>query len=290
MVAMIPAHFHDSHYKDAPAKTKSDPQMTAANYDPRRFQTTVPFYTRYRLGYPPLLIQRVIERVGMSPGDAVMDLGCGPGFLAIPFAQAGMAVLGVDPEPEMLAAAKEAAEEAGVFLSLEQGSSFALPAGIGPFKLVTMGRSFHWMDREATLKTLDRLILPEGAVVLMHDLHNKTVENKWRKVLHEVANEFGRDKAFHVEARENPDFQSHESVLMNSAFAHVERVSVFIRIERSADDIVGLAYSLSTSAPQKLGELRGAFEARLREELAAISPAGQFTEIAEMTAVIATRT
>ena len=42
---------------------------------------------------------------GLEPGDAVMDLGCGPGLLAIPFAQAGMKVTAVDPEPEMLEAA-----------------------------------------------------------------------------------------------------------------------------------------------------------------------------------------
>src|ERR1700743_292942 len=116
--------------------------MTSDNYDPRRFQTTVPFYARYRLGYPDLLIRRVIERVGMAPGAAVMDLGCGPGLLAIPFAKAGMAVTGVDPEPEMLAAAKEAACEAGVSIALAQGSSFDLPPGMGPFRLVAMGRSF----------------------------------------------------------------------------------------------------------------------------------------------------
>ena len=59
----------------------------AENYDPRRFQTTVPYYARYRLGYPELLIRRVIERAGLKPRDAVMDLGCGPGLLAIPFAK-----------------------------------------------------------------------------------------------------------------------------------------------------------------------------------------------------------
>jgi ubiquinone/menaquinone biosynthesis C-methylase UbiE len=263
--------------------------MTQTNYDPRRFQTTVPFYARYRLGYPDVLIQRVIERVGIKTGDAVMDLGCGPGLLAIPFAQAGMAVLGIDPEPEMLIAAKQAADAAGVTIALEQGSSFKFPSGIGPFKLVTMGRSFHWMDREATLKILDRLVVADGAVTLMHDVHTKTVENNWRKVLRDVGNEFGRERSFHFEVRENPDFQSHESVLMNSGFSHLERVSVFVRMERRADDIVGLAYSLSTSAPQKLGERKDAFEAKLRDGLSALSPDGRFTEIAEMTALIATR-
>jgi len=264
----------------------SDPAQT---FDPRRFQTTVPYYSRYRLGYPDLLIRRVIGRVGLKAGDAVMDLGCGPGLVAIPFAQAGMAVTGVDPEPAMLAAAKAAAAEAGVTLDLRQGSSFDLPKSIGPFKLVTMGRSFHWMDREATLAVLDPLVTADGAVVLMHDIHTKTAENRWRRMLHELGNDYGRDESFHVEARQNPAFRAHESVLMNSAFPHVESVGVFVHRDLTADDIVGLAFSLSTSSPQKLGDRIGEFETRLRAKLAELSPEGRFEEIAGMTAVIATR-
>lgn len=261
----------------------------AENYDPRRFQTTVPYYSRYRLGYPELLIRRVIAQTRLKPGDAVMDLGCGPGLLAIPFAKVGMAVTGVDPEPAMLDAARAAVAEAGLSIVLRRGSSFDLPADIGPFKLVTMGRSFHWMDREATLEILDQRIMPGGAVALMHDIHTKTAENRWRRMLHELGNDYGRDESFHVEARQKDDFRAHESVLMNSAFSHVESVSVFVRRDLTADDIVGLAFSLSTSAPQKLGDRIGEFETRLRAKLAELSPEGRFEEIAEMTAIIATR-
>ncbi|MGN6514434.1 MAG: class I SAM-dependent methyltransferase [Rhizomicrobium sp.] len=261
----------------------------AKSYDPRRFQTTVPYYERYRLGYPDLLIRRVVERVGLKPGDAVMDLGCGPGLVAIPFARAGMAVTGVDPEPAMLESARAAADTAGVKLDLRQGSSFDLPGGIGPFRVVTMGRSFHWMDREATLGLLDGLIAPGGAAVLMHDIHTKTAENRWRRVLHELGNDYGRDESFHVVARGQDDFRAHESVLLNSSFSRVETLGVFVRRALTADDIVGLAFSLSTSAPQKLGARMGEFEARLRAKLTELSPDGRFEEIAEMTAVVATR-
>ena len=268
-----------------------EPDVTNAQteFDPHRFQTTVPFYSRYRLGYPDLLIQRVIERVRLKPGDALLDLGCGPGLVAIPFARAGMRVTAIDPEPAMLDAAAAAAQAASVPLTLRRGSSFDLSHNMGPFRAVTMGRSFHWMDREATLATLDRIVTADGAVVLLHDIHTKTAENRWREVLHEVGNEFGRDKNFHVEARQAGDFQAHEAVLMRSAFSQVESVSVFVRRKMSADDIVGLAFSLSTCAPQKLDARIGDFETRLRAKLAELSPDGDFTEIAEMTAVVATR-
>jgi SAM-dependent methyltransferase len=267
----------------------AEPPHTPDTYEPRRFRTTVPYYARYRLAYPRALVDRVIGILDMAPGDPVMDLGCGPGPLAILFAQAGMTVTAIDPEPDMLEAARAAAEEAGVAIDLRQGSSFDMPPGIGPFKLVTMGRSFHWMDREATLTALDSLVTPDGAVALFHDEHPATAENAWRRVLHDVANNYGRGESHHVKDRNSGGYRKHESVLFDSVFNRLEHAGIFLRRELTADDIVGLAYSLSTTAPQKLGDRAPAFEAELRGELAKLSPDGKFTEIAEMLALVARR-
>jgi SAM-dependent methyltransferase len=265
------------------------PESPKTTYDPRRFRTTVPFYARYRLNYPPALIGRVVEIVGLKPGDKVMDLGCGPGLLAIPFARAGLAVTAVDPEPEMLAAAQAGAHEAGVSIDFRQGSSFDLPAGIGPLRLGTMGRAFHWMDRTETLLALDRIVAQDGAVALFDDDHPRTAENRWRLKLHEIGNKFGRGESSHVVAREKGDYRTHESYLLDSPFSDIERTGFVIRRELTADQIVGLAYSLSTSSPEKLGDRAAEFERELRSELAEFSPDGKFVEIAEMGALIARR-
>jgi SAM-dependent methyltransferase len=261
----------------------------ARTYDPRRFQTTVPYYSRYRLGYPQRLIARVIDIVGLKPGDNVMDLGCGPGTLAVPFADAGMRVTGVDPEPEMLEAARQAAREAGVDIALKQGSSFDLPKDIGPFKLVTMGRSFHWMDRSATLLALDPLVTDDGGVALFDDEHVRTVENLWRAKLRDLGDRYGRLESPNVAAENRSDYRRHESLLMDSAFPVLDGASVFIKREVTAEDVVGIAFSLSTSSPAKLGARKDQFESELRAELAALSPDGRFTEIVAMNALVARR-
>ncbi|MDP9103239.1 MAG: methyltransferase domain-containing protein, partial [Pseudomonadota bacterium] len=82
--------------------------------EPRRFAGTAAFYQRYRLGYPDRLLARVAGLAGLKPGDAVLDLGCGTGMLAMGFARAGMAVTAMDPEPDMLAATRAAADAAGL--------------------------------------------------------------------------------------------------------------------------------------------------------------------------------
>lgn len=265
--------------------------MTAPSpvFDPRRFRSTVAFYDRYRLGYPDRLIARVAQMVDLKSGDAVMDLGCGPGTLAIPFARLGMNVVAVDPEPDMLAAAKDAAQKANVEISVHHGSSFELPAGIGPFRLVTMGRSFHWMDRTATLKMLHGLIEQGGAIALFHDDRPKTEENAWHEALRKLADRYGRAESPHVQEWTSPRYRRHESYLLESAFSLLDGLSVFVKRDRTVDDIIGLAFSLSTSSPEKLGDRASVFEAELRAALTELSPSGHFTEIAEVIALVARR-
>jgi len=263
--------------------------MDESVFEPRLFRSTVPYYARHRLGYPDALIRLVIERAGLQWGDTVLDLGCGPGLLAIPFAKAQMRVRAMDPEPDMIAAAKEAAQKAMAVIDFREGSSFDLHEGAGPFKLVAMGRSFHWMDRRQTLRILGQIVVPDGAVAIFADHHPKTAENRWREVVREICERYGGNYSQWRRRRRDPEFRSHESLLLDSAFSRVEEVSVFARNRLSADDIVGRALSLSATSPEKLGARLDDFKEDLRAELLKLSPGGAFTEIAQIGASIAKR-
>lgn len=260
-----------------------------ADFEPRRFRANVPYYSRFRLGYPETLIARVCAATGTRAGHRVMDLGCGPGLLAIPFARAGMSVLAIDPEPDMLSALVAEARDARVCIDAREGSSFQMPHDIGRSRLTVIGRAFHWMDRSDTLNMLDGIIEPGGAVVLFHDEHPHTAENRWRQTLHEISNTYGRAHSPHVREAESAEYRTHESILLDSVFSAVERVGVFVRRTLTLDDIVGLALSLSSSSPEKLGDRIADFKRDLRLALEKLSADGRFTEIAELAAVIARR-
>jgi cyclopropane fatty-acyl-phospholipid synthase-like methyltransferase len=79
-----------------------------------RFASTVEFYTRYREPYASAFFRTVAEQLALHGDEVLLDIGCGPGPLAIGFAPFVGSCTGLDPEAAMIEAAKAAAEEAGV--------------------------------------------------------------------------------------------------------------------------------------------------------------------------------
>lgn len=103
-----------------------------------RFASTVEFYIRYREPYASAFFRTVAEQLALRGDEALLDIGCGPGPLAIGFAPLVGSCTGLDPEAAMIEAAKAAAEEAGVHLDLRLGRMEDFPAG-QMFDLVTIG-------------------------------------------------------------------------------------------------------------------------------------------------------
>jgi len=264
------------------------PSSPVAPFLPDRFRSAVPFYVEGRLNYPPRLIANIAKWLRLSPGDRVLDLGCGPGFLAIAFAKLGCDVTGIDPDKAMLAAAQAAAREQGVGCTFREGSSYDLSASLGRFRLVTMGRSFHWMDRPATLAALDGLLDPRGAIALFHDDHIRCRENRWTEALDEIRRRFEGPDDF-AKSRQAGEVERHEIVLLASPFSRLERMAVTERRTLTLAGAATRALSFSSSSPEQLGDRRAAFEAAIREALAPFAVGEALTEIIEFSALIAKR-
>ncbi|KQV73338.1 class I SAM-dependent methyltransferase [Rhizobium sp. Root1220] len=263
--------------------------MTPIPFEARRFRSTAAYYAHYRVPYPDALIERVSERAGLVPSDRLLDLGCGPGQLGIAFARLAKAsVTAMDPEPEMLEAARSNAAEAGVRASFVQGSSYDLGQQFAPLAMTVMGRSFHWMDRPATLAALDAITAPGGSIVLFGDRH-VSVTPDWHEALRKLAEHFSPERNAERERRRGPEWTPHEDILLKSAFRNLERIGIVVERSLDIDDIVGRVFSMSATSPQALGDRVAEFEQTLRRELVALSSTGTFSETVDVNGLICFR-
>src|SRR4051812_38093594 len=92
-------------------------------FEKHRFRSAAEHYRKGRPPYAPALLDLVAQRVGVTHDHAVLDLGCGPGQLALGFARFAGAITAIDPEPEMLRIAAADAADAGYKIRFIEGSS-----------------------------------------------------------------------------------------------------------------------------------------------------------------------
>ncbi len=109
----------------------------------------------------------VAETAGIEPGMKVLDVATGSGNAAIPAAQAGGEVTGLDLTPELFVAARRHAEEAGVTIEWVEGDAEALPFEDASFDRVlsTFGVMFAPRQKVAAAE-LARVCRPGGSVVV----------------------------------------------------------------------------------------------------------------------------
>src|SRR5271156_6992648 len=79
-----------------------------------RFASTVAYYESARPPYGAAFFEAVALELGLDGDQRLLDVGAGPGILAVGFAPYCREVVGVDPEPAMVEAARVAAERTGV--------------------------------------------------------------------------------------------------------------------------------------------------------------------------------
>jgi trans-aconitate methyltransferase len=106
-----------------------------------------------------LLAESLVEALNPQPGERILDLGCGDGFLTRRIAESGANVVGVDVSPQMVAAAKERGADARL------ASGELLPFN-QEFDAVFSNAALHWMsDHDAVLRGVYRALKPGGRFV-----------------------------------------------------------------------------------------------------------------------------
>ena len=120
-------------------------------------------------------VEFLLEELRLAPGARILDVGCGTGRHAIPLAQRGYAVTGLDLSSEMLARASRASQAAGVTVEWVRADAarFSLPRRYEAALCLCEG-AFGLLGRDddplgqplAILSNISRSLKPQAKVIL----------------------------------------------------------------------------------------------------------------------------
>lgn len=134
-----------------------------------RFTQRAQAYAQARPRYPEAAIKELLRALSVTPGAAVVDLGCGTGLSSEAFLRAGCRVIGVEPNEAMRRLALDAAP-AWPAWTVVAGSAEATGLAPACADLVAAAQAFHWFDvpgaRAEALRILRR---PALAALIWND-------------------------------------------------------------------------------------------------------------------------
>ena len=183
----------------------------------------------------------------------------------------------MDPEPDMLAEGKAQAERAGASnLEWRRGSSEDLSATLGCFRLVTMGNSFHWMNRQRTLDALYDLVIPGGGIAVVG--HGAPISapppTPLRVAINDVVRKYVGDRHLPWDQWESQPEDLHQTHINRSRFTDPTYYAESFEVTWTIDSMIGNLYSMSFCSRRLLGDRVEAFERDLRAAILAAEPSG----------------
>ena len=107
-----------------------------------------------------------------TPGAAILDLACGQGRIAVPLAQRGYRVTGLDLSEQLLDVARAAADAAGVIVEWHRADMRDIPAEwAGRFDyIINIFTAFGYFEDEAenqrVLAGVARALKPDGRFLI----------------------------------------------------------------------------------------------------------------------------
>jgi SAM-dependent methyltransferase len=243
----------------------------------------------YRVGRPPYSARLegfVAEELGLDATGRLLDVGCGPGILTVRLAPLFARAIGLDPDVDMLAEGRRAAQERGLS-NVDWINAVAedLPAAApGPFQLITFGQSLHWTDEVAVAETVYDMLAPGGVLALIvHTVDGRPRPPAAGTPIPHAEIEAVVDKYLGPTRRagqgQSP-VRTHrfEDVLVRTRFG--EPQSVFLPgvpdVRRDIEGVLSGYFSFSWAAPHLFGDRAPAFADEVRSLLASHSSTGVF--------------
>ncbi|MFC4494667.1 class I SAM-dependent methyltransferase [Streptomyces ovatisporus] len=240
------------------------------------------YYAEFRRGYPPEVIEVLAETFELGTADTVLDLGCGTGQLALPLAGRVGSVIGMDPEPDMLGHARDAAarQDSGN-VTWVLGADTDVPAlgtllGGRALAAAVIGQALHWMRHGTLFGALLPLLRPGGGVaVLANGSPAWLQDSAWSRALRGFLEEHFGTELKDTCGTAAQDRLRYARALEAAGFEDVRTRYVSYDAEPALAEVVG---GVLSAVPEDLlppPAARPGFAARIGE---ALGPCERFTE------------
>lgn len=236
-----------------------------------RFEAPVDFY-RYREPYPQTFFDTVAAELALNSGTRMLDVGCGPGILAIGFAPFVGRSTAIDPEPAMLSAARAAAAHAHVEIEFIQTNLENFDCPNGSFDFVTIGRALHWLAQDTATAVLDRIVAPAGRIAITGSSPVDASPHHWTAKFKQVRKAWASEpdeKRYHIDLI---DWFS------RTRFHQLAEIVLKHRHTVTVDELVWRAFSFSTTSIAVVGERRPEFEKAVRTAVEPFARGGVLEE------------
>jgi ubiquinone/menaquinone biosynthesis C-methylase UbiE len=244
--------------------------------DSSPFADAAAYYDRSRAPYAPAALDHVISALALDETARVLDLGCGPGTIAIPLSSIVAEVVAVDPDAHMLAEGRRLAAARGRsnIRWVQARAEDALP-NLGQFRAATLGQSLHWMDRDQVLSRLAGVVEDGGGLAILDERQGRTPES-WAGVTADLVVKYLGRRGRHP--RKHPETDHAPSLRRSSQFRAFTVRAFLAETTRDAASILAGVYSSVGSTRPMFGDRAAAFEAELSQALWRLNPSGVFKE------------
>ena len=122
-------------------------------------------YSAWRPNYPERFFQ-ILRNFGVGlPGQRILDLGTGVGFLALQFAKQGALVTGVDISEGQVQEARRLADSMDLAVDFRTGAAEDTGLRSASFDVITASQSWLYFDKVRASAETKRLLKPGGLFV-----------------------------------------------------------------------------------------------------------------------------
>ena len=127
--------------------------------------------TRPGLEYPAELYDCLLDAADLSPGDTLLEVGCGTGKATLPLARRGFAITCLEPGPQLAGQARRNLAGDPAVEVVQTSFEDWQPAGGALFNLVFAATAWHWIDPAVRYQRAWQALRPGGHLAIWTATH-----------------------------------------------------------------------------------------------------------------------